>query len=207
MTSEEYYRLVQPYQDAMTQILSRLEILNHYTDGGEDFKPVHSIKHRIKEKESLEGKLGRLSCAASADAARDRLMDIAGVRVICYFEKDIRRLASSLSRQSDLIVLVTKDYIANPKPNGYRSYHLIVGVPVYTLDNMEYYPVEIQFRTIAMDFWAAMEHRVCYKTLPEDEEKIRSVFKTYSEVLGQMEETFEGFHENEPGASGTAFSA
>ena len=196
MNSEEYYTLIPPYKDAMNQILARLDILNHNSAQKEDFKPIHSIKNRIKEKESLEGKLSRLHYEASAEEARDRLMDIAGVRVICFFEQDIRRLAMSLKRQSDLVIIVEKDYIANPKPNGYRSYHLIVGVPVYSIDDTEYYPVEIQFRTIAMDFWAAMEHRVCYKTLPEDEEQIRSTFKDYSLTLEEMEKTFEGFHEN-----------
>lgn len=204
MTSDEYYRLIPPYQDAMNQILSRLEILNHNANQKEDFKPIHSIKNRIKEKDSLEGKLIRLNRQTSADEARDRLMDIAGVRVICFFERDIRRLAMSLKRQGDLVVIVEKDYIANPKPNGYRSYHLIVGVPVYFMDETEYYPVEIQFRTIAMDFWAAMEHRVCYKTLPEDEAEIRSTFLEYSGVLEEMERTFEGFHENAAAQEGTS---
>lgn len=89
-----------------------------------------------------------------------------------------------------------KDYIHNPKPNGYRSYHLIVGVPIYYIDRMEYYPVEIQFRTISMDFWAAMEHRICYKNQPFDELEMRSAFLQYSEILERMEKSFEVYSEN-----------
>ena len=92
-----------------------------------------------------------------------RLQDIAGVRIICYFVDDIYNLAKSLKRQADLIVIREQDYIKAPKPNGYRSYHLIVGVPVYCMDGMEYFPVEVQLRTLSMDFWASMEHRISYK--------------------------------------------
>ena len=187
MTSDKYYSLIPPYQDAMNQILSRLEILNHHSGQKEDFKPIHSMKNRIKEKESLEGKLRRLNRDESADEARDRLMDIAGVRVICFFEKDIRRLAVSLKRQNDLVVIVEKDYIKNPKPNGYRSYHLIVGVPVYSLEDMEYYPVEIQFRTIAMDFWASLEHKIYYKFEGNAPEYISRDLKECAELAAGLD--------------------
>ena len=196
MTREEYYELIKPYTDAMNLILTRLEILDHDTYETEDFKPIHSITNRIKEKESIENKLKRKGAQESVQDAKSLLKDIAGIRVVCYFEQDIRHLVSSLKKQSDLIIIREKDYITTPKPNGYRSFHMILGVPTYYMDSMEYYPVEIQFRTISMDLWAAMEHRICYKNQPFNEMEMRSAFRQYSEILEGMEKSFEVYSEN-----------
>ena len=196
MTLEEYYELIKPYTDAMNLILTRLEILDHDTYETEDFKPIHSITNRIKEKESIENKLKRKGAQESVQDAKALLKDIAGIRVVCYFEQDIRHLVSSLKKQSDLIIIREKDYITTPKPNGYRSFHMILGVPIYYMDSMEYYPVEIQFRTISMDLWAAMEHRICYKNQPFNEMEMRSAFRQYSEILEGMEKSFEVYSEN-----------
>lgn len=196
MTLEEYYELIKPYTDAMNLILTRLEILDHDTYETEDFKPIHSITNRIKEKDSIENKLKRKGAQQSVQDAKSLLKDIAGIRVVCYFEQDIRHLVSSLKKQSDLIIIREKDYITTPKPNGYRSFHMIVGVPTYYMDSMDYYPVEIQFRTISMDLWAAMEHRICYKNQPFNEMEMRSAFRQYSEILEGMEKSFEVYSEN-----------
>lgn len=196
MTLEEYYELIKPYTDAMNLILTRLEILDHDTYETEDFKPIHSITNRIKEKDSIENKLKRKGAQQSVQDATSLLKDIAGIRVVCYFEQDIRHLVSSLKKQSDLIIIREKDYITTPKPNGYRSFHMIVGVPTYYMDSMDYYPVEIQFRTISMDLWAAMEHRICYKNQPFNELEMRSAFRQYSEILEGMEKSFEVYSEN-----------
>ena len=196
MTLEEYYELIKPYTDAMNLILTRLEILDHDTYETEDFKPIHSITNRIKEKESIENKLKRKGAQESVQDAKSLLKDIAGIRVVCYFEQDIRHLVNSLKKQSDLIIIREKDYITTPKPNGYRSFHMILGVPSYYMDSMDYYPVEIQFRTISMDLWAAMEHRICYKNQPFNEMEMRSAFRQYSEILEGMEKSFEVYSEN-----------
>ena len=196
MTNEQYYTLIQPYNDAMSLIQTRLDILNHQVYDSEDTHPVHSITSRIKEKDSIERKLLSRDLAPSVHNAKTQLHDIAGIRVICYFEHDIRELAKCLKKQTDLIVITEKDYIAHPKPNGYRSYHLIVGVPTYYMDGMEYYPVEIQFRTISMDFWAAMEHRICYKNQPFNELEMKNAFLQYSDILEKMEKSFEVYSEN-----------
>ena len=196
MTLEEYYELIKPYTDAMNLIITRLEILDHDTYETEDFKPIHSITNRIKEKKSIENKLKRKGAQESVQDAKSLLKDIAGIRVVCYFEQDIRHLVSSLKKQSDLIIIREKDYITTPKPNGYRSFHMILGVPIYYMDSMEYYPVEIQFRTISMDLWAAMEHRICYKNQPFNEMEMRSAFRQYSEILEGMEKSFEVYSEN-----------
>ena len=98
-----------------------------------------------------------------------------------------------MKKQSDLVIMKEKDYIAFPKPNGYRSYHIVVGMPVYCLDTMEYFPVEVQFRTMSMDFWASMEHRICYKKSPEHREILEQEFRKYAGVLQEIEEQFEKY--------------
>ena len=196
MTNEQYHTLIHPYTDAMNLILTRLEILNHCAADNEDVRPIHGITHRIKEKISMENKLKKKHSNGSVQDARTLLKDIAGIRVICFFERDIYQLAESLKKQTDLILVCEKDYIRHPKPNGYRSYHLVLGVPIYSLDGMEYYPVEIQFRTISMDFWAAMEHRICYKSQPFDELEMKSAFRQCAEILDGIEKSFEVYSEN-----------
>lgn len=125
--------------------------------------PIHHVQDRIKKKESIEQKLARRGCECDVESARDCLTDISGIRVICYFVRDIYAVVSLLKKQTDIVVIKECDYISHPKPNGYRSYHIVFGVPVYHTDGMEYYPVEIQLRTMSMDLWASMEHRICYK--------------------------------------------
>lgn len=196
MTNEQYHSLIHPYSDALHLIVTRLEMLNHRLYENDEAEPIHSITNRIKEKASIERKLKKKQSAGSMHDAKTMLMDIAGIRVICYFEKDIRQLTECLKKQSDLIFIREKDYIIHPKPNGYRSYHLILGVPIYYMDVMEYYPVEIQFRTISMDFWAAMEHRICYKSQPFEEMEMKRAFRQYSDILDKMEKSFEAYSEN-----------
>ena len=191
MTDEEYYEFIQPYEDAKQMLLTRLDVLNHNLYGEASARPIHNIQCRIKKKQSIEEKLQRKGKEPTVMNAKDYLQDIAGVRVICYFVDDIYNLTELLKSQSDLIVIKERDYIGNPKPNGYRSYHVIVGVPVYCLDGMEYFPVEIQFRTMSMDFWASMEHRVCYKKQPENREWLEAEFCRYAHILEEIENEFE----------------
>ena len=165
MTEEEYYTFIQPYEDAKEVLLARLNVLKHNLYEDLAGQPIHNIQSRIKKKKSLEDKLRKKEKEPTVMNAKDYLQDIAGVRVICYFVDDIYNLVDALKRQADLIVVRESDYIKEPKPNGYRSYHVILGIPVYCLDGMEYFPVEIQFRTMSMDFWASMEHRILYKKL------------------------------------------
>lgn len=195
MTNEQYYSLIQPYSDANQLLLTRLEMLNHKVYSQEAFHPIHTVQSRMKAKKSIERKLSKMNSNGSVQDAKDFLKDIAGIRVICYFVSDIQKLVNALKKQNDLIVIQEKDYISRPKPNGYRSYHVIVGIPVYYMDAMEYYPVEIQFRTISMDFWASMEHRICYKKKPEHEEELRGAFLQYAGILREIEESFEAFSE------------
>ena len=190
MTNEQYYDLIRPYEDAMNLMKTRLEILNHNIydrSHTEENQPVHHMQYRIKEKKSMEEKLARIGVTDSVMNAKDYLMDIAGIRVICYFQTEVYEMVEALKRHEDLIVIKERDYIKNPKDNGYRSYHIIFGVPLHTMDAMEYYPVEVQFRTLSMDFWSSMEHRICYKKDRSDTEELKKQLHALSESLNLIE--------------------
>lgn len=193
MTNEQYYELIKPYEDAMQVMLTRLEILNHSIYSRDASKPVHHMQNRIKEKRSMEEKLERIGVTDSVINAKDRLMDISGIRVICYFRDEIYTLVEALKRQDDMIVIKEKDYMKNPKDSGYRSYHIIFGVPVHALDAMEYYPVEIQFRTLGMDFWSSMEHKICYKKDRENKEEISRQLQALSNSLALIEDEMKAY--------------
>ncbi len=191
MTEEEYVCFIQPYEDALKNIRVRVDVLNNdYRRKNQNY-PIHHIQYRIKQKESIENKLDKNGYEASVDYARNYLTDVAGIRVICYFIIDIYAIVSLLKTQSDIVIIKESDYIANPKSNGYRSFHIVFGVPVYHTDGMEYYPVEIQLRTMSMDLWASMEHRICYKG--EEKEQAVEEFKKYAIALRQMEDEMEEF--------------
>ncbi len=191
MTEEEYVCFIQPYEDALKNIRVRVDVLNNdYRRKNQNY-PIHHIQYRIKQKESIENKLKKNGYEASVDSARNYLTDVAGIRVICYFIRDIYAIVSLLKTQSDIVIIKESDYIANPKSNGYRSFHIVFGVPVYHTDGMEYYPVEIQLRTMTMDLWASMEHRICYKG--EEKEQAVKEFKKYAIALRQMEDEMEEF--------------
>ena len=127
------------------------------------YNPIEHVKTRMKSPESIADKLNRRGLEITAENARTQLTDIAGIRCICSYERDIITLADIIKRQPDIKILRQRDYIQSPKPSGYRSYHLIIEVPIYLAEQTERIPVEVQIRTQAMDFWAALEHKVRYK--------------------------------------------
>ena len=151
------------YDAAIREIRTRLEILDREFSIYYASNPIHHIDSRLKSPASIVEKLERKGWPVSVESAEAHLQDIAGVRIICNYIDDIYRLAGMITRQPDLELVRQKDYIENPKPNGYRSLHLVVRVPVYLSSHTELVPVEIQIRTIAMDFWASLEHQLRYK--------------------------------------------
>ena len=182
---EEYDQLVEPYREAMTRLEVRINGLNEdYRKKYRDY-PIHNVQARIKSRKSIEKKLAHRELPVSAMSAKENLTDIAGIRVICYFIEVIYSILSLVKNQTDLLILKESDYISNPKASGYKSYHMVLGVPVYRIEGMQYYPVEIQFRTLSMDLWASMEHRICYKG--ETPESTSEAFQYYSEELSKME--------------------
>lgn len=191
MTNKKYHELITPYQDAMSILVERINILDHYLYEELDVeqKAIHHIESRIKSQESIEEKLKKLNLAVNKENAMEYLKDIAGIRVVCFFEADIYKLIDVLKRQSTFILVKEKDYIKNPKPNGYRSLHIILAVPLYYMDASEYFPVEIQFRSMAMDLWASMEHRICYKK--DKEGVLKEEFLQYAKELEEMEQKFQ----------------
>lgn len=191
MTEEEYLCFVQPYEDALKNLRVRVDVLNQDYRRKYQNYPIHHIQHRIKQKESIENKLKINGHEISIDSARNYLTDIAGLRVICFFVRDIYGVVNLLKKQNDIVIIKESDYIGKPKANGYRSYHIVFGVPVYHTDGMEYYPVEIQLRTMSMDLWASMEHRICYKGNKEAE--AAKAFQDYAASLMRMEEAMEEF--------------
>lgn len=189
----EYARFILPYEDALKNIRVRLEVLNDDYRRNYQNYPIHNIQYRIKTRSSIENKLKKRGHEISTYCARDYLTDIAGIRIICYFVSDIYAVVSLLKKQSDIVKIKESDYIKGPKPNGYRSYHIVFGVPVYHTDGMEYYPVEIQLRTMSMDLWASMEHRICYKRDDTCCEEASRQFKEYAKLLNSLEEDMNGW--------------
>lgn len=185
--ADDYFQFVKPYQEAMDFLMVQIKVLNEdYREKYRDY-PIHSIQSRIKSKESILGKLKRKNLQEDFATAKDHLTDIAGIRIICYFESDVYHVAEQIKKYADMICMRERDYIAEPKPNGYKSYHIILGVPVYHTDNKEYYPVEVQIRSLTMDLWASMEHRLIYKSQNVDIEKSRKVFLDFANELKACE--------------------
>lgn len=186
--TEDYFQFIRSYQEAMDFLMVQIKILNEdYREKYRDY-PIHNIQSRIKEKESIVEKLRRKELPQNFESARNHLTDIAGIRIICYFESDVYHVAEQIKKYSDMICIRESDYIKNPKPNGYKSYHIILGVPVYHTDSKEYYPVEVQIRSLTMDLWASMEHRIIYKGGNIDKIKSRKVFLDIWDQLQNCED-------------------
>ena len=151
------------YNSALKQISIKLEILNDEFQHVHRYNPNEHIKSRIKTSESIVKKLKKHGYESTIQNMVQYVNDIAGIRVICSFTSDIYRIAEMISNQSDIKVISVKDYIVNPKASGYKSYHMLVTVPVYLSDRIVDTKVEIQIRTVAMDFWASLEHKIHYK--------------------------------------------
>jgi len=151
------------YKCAMMEIETKFRVLNEEHSLAYDHNPISAIKTRLKRLDSINEKLGRQGFPKTLDSIEKNLNDIAGVRVICSFPEDVYMLSETFLQQDDITLLRKKDYIANPKPNGYRSLHLIVSIPIYLANGKREMKVEVQLRTIAMDFWASLEHQMRYK--------------------------------------------
>lgn len=151
------------YKFALDAVETKLNILNEEFQFIHDYNPIEHMKTRIKAPESVMKKLQRKGLDITLEEAKEHIRDIAGVRVICSFSTDIYQIVDMISKQSDVRVVEIKDYVINPKPNGYQSIHLFIEIPVFLTDRTENVLVEIQIRTIAMDFWASLEHKIYYK--------------------------------------------
>ena len=162
------------YNAALKQMETKMEILNDEFQHVHQYNPIEHIKARIKSPESIVKKLKRHGRESTIENMVNHINDIAGIRIICSFTSDIYRIAEMIREQKDIKVIGTKDYITYPKASGYRSYHMIVTVPVYLSDRIVDAKVEVQIRTVAMDFWASLEHKIHYKLEGDAPEHVKS---------------------------------
>ena len=180
------------YRCAIREMETKLNVLNEEFSLLHERNPIESIKSRVKDPVSIVEKMYRKGHALTVDNIEAKLHDVAGVRVICSFVEDIYYLADMLSAQDDLEVLKIKDYIKHPKKNGYRSLHLIIQIPIFLSNQKKYMQVEVQFRTIAMDFWASVDHKLKYKKRVKNSEliveELRKCAETISSVDTRMQE-------------------
>ena len=160
---QKYKRLMAYYRCAMMEVETKFNVLNEEFSLRYDRNPINGIKSRLKRLDSIQEKLHRKQLPFDMQTIETHIHDVAGVRVVCAFVEDVYLLAEALLKQDDVTLVEKKDYIANPKPNGYRSLHLIVTVPIFLEHEKRIMQVEIQLRTIAMDFWASLEHQLRYK--------------------------------------------
>lgn len=190
-TALEFQQLLSFYESGIKQITTKFEILEDEFNSKHERNPISTISSRIKEPMSIAEKLQRKGFAITLDNMISKIYDIAGIRVTCPFISDVYRVVSMLLAQDDITLIEMKDYIKEPKPSGYRSLHVIVKVAVYFSDEKREIPVEIQVRTIAMDFWAALEHQLHYKKdyeMPKDiENELRSIAETITDTDRRMQ--------------------
>ncbi len=183
---EAFRTLMAYYKCAIMEVETKFNVLNEDFSVEYDRNPIETVKSRLKSPESIIEKLQRKGLPFSAESIEQNLTDIAGVRVICAFPEDIYLLAECLLEQDDIRLIRRKDYIANPKPNGYRSLHLIVEVPIFLHSEKRYMKVEVQLRTIAMDFWASLEHQIYYKK-GHNIEELRAELKLCAETSAALD--------------------
>lgn len=188
---KEFEELMMRYQCAILEVETKLRVLNNDMSVRHNRNPIEFIKSRIKKPMSIAGKLRRRGHEVNIKNMVAYLNDVAGIRVVCSFIDDIYEIAEMLSKQDDITVIEVKDYIKDPKPTGYRSYHMIIEIPVFFSDNPMDMRVEVQIRTIAMDFWASLEHDLKYKNDgadPDIERELYECAKTINETDLKMQQ-------------------
>ena len=183
----EFRQMMMMYSCAIKEIKTKLQVLNDELSIKRQRNPIEFIKTRVKQPDSIASKLRRKGYPVTVQSVFENLSDVAGVRVICAFIDDIYKVADMLTAQDDIELIKRKDYIKNPKMNGYRSLHLIIEVPVFFSDHKEQIRVEVQIRTIAMDFWASLEHQLKYKKDIDDAESIMYELRACADVINRTQ--------------------
>ena len=193
---DEWNRALLLYDSVLREINTKLEILNNEFKQAHQYNPIEHITSRIKSPESIARKIRKKGLELTVENIVKYVNDVAGVRIICSFTSDIYRIASSISNQDDVTVLRVKDYIANPKPNGYMSYHMIVSIPIFLTNDVIDTKVEIQIRTIAMDFWASLEHKIYYKFEGKAPAGIKDELKECANIISFLDEKMLSINES-----------
>ncbi|MGN0982161.1 MAG: GTP pyrophosphokinase family protein [Candidatus Limivicinus sp.] len=186
-TAVEYKELRMMYACAIKEVQTKFEVLETEFKVRYQRNPISSIQTRLKSSSSIIEKMIRKGIPFSMENLEEQIQDLAGIRVICSYVDDIYALANALTSQDDITLLEEKDYIRNPKPNGYRSLHLIVSVPVFFSQQKRQIKVEVQIRTIAMDFWASLEHQMKYKREIPDQQHIVAQLKSCAEDIARVD--------------------
>ena len=186
--ARQFQQVMMMYTCAIREVKTKLEVLNDELSVRNQRNPIEMIKSRVKKPMSIVEKLQRKGLPISLEAMVDNLDDVAGIRAICSFVDDIYDVADMLIRQDDIKVIAVKDYIKHPKENGYRSYHMIIEIPVFFSDRKKPMRVEVQIRTIAMDFWASLDHQLKYKKEVINEAEISEELRQCAEVIAQTDQ-------------------
>ena len=194
-TLQEFMALQQLYDAGIKEVRTKLEILDDEFEIKHDHNPIHHMEYRLKSVNSILGKLEKRGLEVSLDSIVTNLTDIAGVRVICNYVSDVYKIADLLIKQSDIKLIAKKDYIKHPKENGYRSLHLVVEVPIFLAEKVQPTTVEIQIRTIAMDFWASLEHHLRYKADNEVHDGVRDELIECAKTISNLDYKMQGIHE------------
>ncbi|MBP1325732.1 putative GTP pyrophosphokinase [Leucobacter exalbidus] len=187
-------RFLLEYRFGMQEVETKLSILREEFVQTHEYNPIEHVSSRVKSIDSLVRKLERRGIGADFDDIRANIHDIAGVRVTCSFRRDVYRLFDLLTQQDDITVLEVEDFIAEPKPNGYQSLHTIISVPVYLSTGRVDVPVEVQFRTIAMDFWASLEHKIYYKFARQVPDSLTRDLKDAADLAAELDAHMERLH-------------
>ena len=191
----QFREFLMMYQSAVKEVKTKFEILNDDLSATYNRNPIEAIKSRIKTPESIVLKMKRRGLDINMNSLMYYIDDVAGIRVICSFIDDIYEVANMLVSQDDITLLNVKDYIKNPKPNGYRSYHMIVEVPVFFANRKQNMKVEVQLRTIAMDFWASLEHKMKYKKDVDGSEEIVAELKKCADNIAELDKRMQEINE------------
>lgn len=184
---QEFGRLMMMYNCAIKEVTTKFDVLNDDMSVRFQRNPIETVKSRIKKPRSIVKKLMKNEFPVTLESVSENLNDVAGVRVICSFVEDIYKVKEIFLKQDDVTLIAEKDYIKNPKPNGYRSLHMIVEIPVFFADKKVPIRVEVQFRTIAMDFWASLEHQMKYKKEVTNEEEIIAKLKECADIIAETD--------------------
>jgi putative GTP pyrophosphokinase len=190
----ELTRFMMAYKFALDEMNTKINILKEEFHYIHDYNPIEHVSSRVKSPESILKKIMRKGHDFSLSSIRDNIKDIAGIRITCSFISDIYEISNMLQNQKDVKLITMKDYIQNPKPNGYQSLHLILEIPIFMSDREENIPVEIQIRTIAMDFWASLEHKIFYKYNKEVPQNLIFELKEAATVAGELDRKMERIH-------------
>jgi len=189
-----FHEFMMMYNCAIREVRTKFEVLNDDFSVAYKRNPIEMIKSRIKKPASIMEKLKRKNYPVTMESILNNLNDVAGVRVICSFIDDIYEVAEMFAKQDDVRVIEIKDYIKSPKPNGYRSYHMIIEIPVFFAKRKQYMRVEVQLRTIAMDFWASLEHKMKYKKDNPNIEKLEEELKECAEIIAKTDEKMQNIN-------------